>query len=118
MKGVKLVTLSEFQGNQARPINDIKFRSFGKTDIEVFASNLFEVMQFVFNHTSFAPDDEIDQGILAVYKHFGIDPGKAYDPAKAPRLDGAQFRRVAEEVARENFAMMDDAEAVAELIPY
>lgn len=118
MKGVKLQTLSEFRGMRAKPIDDIKFPPVGKTDADVFGNNLLEVMQFVFNHTSFDPDNELDRGVLAAYKPLGIQPGKAYDPTKAATIDGAQFRRVSGEVATEIFALMGDAKAIAQILPY
>ena len=49
---VKIMTLAEYQGGKAKPINDIKFPPVGKTDADVFGNNLLEVMQFVFNHTN------------------------------------------------------------------
>ena len=37
------------------------FLLVGQTDADIFEHNLLEVMQFVFNHTTFDPQDEIDQ---------------------------------------------------------
>ena len=98
MQSVKLVTLSEFQGGQVKPINDIQFPAVGRTDADVFENNLLEVMQFVFNHTTFDPKNEIDQGVLAAYRPLGIVPGRAFDPARVAKIDGAQFRKAAERI--------------------
>jgi hypothetical protein len=40
MQSVKLITLSEFRGGKAKPINDIQFPTVGKTDADVFGNNL------------------------------------------------------------------------------
>jgi hypothetical protein len=67
MKAVKLVTLSEYRRGEAKPINDAHFPTVGKTDLDSFGNNLLEVTQFVFNHTTFDPENELDQKVLAAY---------------------------------------------------
>ena len=74
MQSVKLLTLSELRGGSARPIDDVDFPPVGEKDTDVFENNLLEVMQFVFNHTSFDPDSELDQKLLALYKPLGVVP--------------------------------------------
>jgi len=118
MQSVKLVTLSEFRGGKAKPINDIQFPPVGKTDFDVFGNNLLEVMQFVFNHTTFDSKNEIDQGVLAAYKPLGIEPGKQYDPSAVKPIDRKRFRSIAEQVAAKNLAIMGQPEVVAKLLPY
>jgi len=118
MQSVKLVTLSEYRGATAKPIDDIRLPPVGKTDFDVFGNNLLEVMQFVFNHTTFDPNNEIDQGVLAAYKPLGIEPGKPYDPDVVTPIDGRRFRSLAEQVAAKNLAIMNQPEAVAEIKPY
>jgi hypothetical protein len=119
MQSVKLVTLSEYRGGKAKPIDDVKFPPVGKTDADVFGNNLLEVMQFVFNHTTFDPDNEIDQGVLAAYKPLGIEPGKQYDPGAVKPIDGKRFRSMAEQVAAKNLALMGKPEVFAkQLKPY
>ncbi len=108
MKLVKAVTLSEYRGGQAKPIDDIEFPPVSKTDADVFESNLLEVMQFVFNHTTFDPDDEIDQGVLAAYKPLGIVPGEAYDASRVAKIDGKRFRKIALQVQKAEFARTQD----------
>ena len=36
-------------------------------------------MQFIFNHTSFDPNNEMDVAALAALKTIGVEPGKQYD---------------------------------------
>jgi hypothetical protein len=104
MKEVRLRTLSEHRGGQAKPAGDERFPPVGATDADVFGTNLPDVMQFVFDHTTFDPNDTIDQGVLAAWKPLGVEPGKARNPETAVPLDGARVRRVAEEVARKELA--------------
>ncbi len=114
MQSVKAITLSEYRGGQAKPIDDAEFPPVGKTDADVFENNLLEVMQFVFNHTTFDPEDEIDQGVLAAYKPLGIEPGKAYDPTRVAKIDGKQFRKIAEQVQQAEFARTQDPAVMQE----
>ena len=106
MKSVKFLTLSEFRGGKAKPIDEITFPPFGKTDADVFGNNLLEVMQFIFNHLTFDPNDEIDQGLLAAYKPLGVEPGKAYDSSRAARIDNGKFREIAQQVQKKKFAVL------------
>ena len=104
MKAVKPVTLSAYQGGQAKPIDDVKFPSVGKTDFDIFENNLLEVIQFVFNHTTFHPHNELDRKLLAAYEPLGVVPGKAYDPDRVAKIDGKRVRQVAERIAAEEMA--------------
>jgi hypothetical protein len=117
MKEVRVLTLSEFRGGETKPIDDIQFPPVGETDADIFGNNLLEVMQFVFNHTTFDPDNEMDQAVLAVYKPLGIEPGKAYDPANVAKIDGAKIREAAERVQREWLASLADQELFDKLGP-
>ena len=110
MEQVKIVTLSEFRGGKAKPIDDIEFPAVGKRDADIFGNNLLEVMQFVFNHTTFDPKDELDQALLAAYEPLGVVPGQAYDAAKVAKIDGAKFREVSERVFAEQMAKSSDKE--------
>jgi len=100
MKSVKLVTLSEYQGGEAKPIDDIAFPPVGETDVDVFENNLLEVMQFMFNHTTFDPDNAMDRAVLAAYKPLRVEPGKPYDENRIAEIDGKRFRETAEQVQR------------------
>jgi hypothetical protein len=104
MSSVKVVTLSQFRGGKAKPIDDVKFPPVGKTDADVFGNNLLEVMQFVFNHTTFDPANELDAALLAAYKPLGVEPGRAFDPGRVAKIDGARFRKVAESIKVEELA--------------
>lgn len=117
LKDTKVVTLSEFQGKPAKDSSDVKFPAYGKTDGDVFANNLLEVMQFVFNHTTFDPNNAMDQAVLAAYKPLGVEPGKAFDAAKAAKLDGALFCEVAAEVAKQVLAGQADPALLAHIVP-
>ena len=104
MQAVRLMTLSAFRGGMAKPIDDIAFPPVGKRDADVFEANLLEVMQFVFNHTTFDPKNEIDQALLAAYEPLGVVPGKDYDPSQVAKIDGKRFREVAERIWTEEMA--------------
>jgi hypothetical protein len=108
MQSVKLSTLSEYRGGQAKPINDIQFPSVGKTDADVFGNNLLEVMQFVFNHTTFDQKNELDQKVLAVYKPLGVIPGREFDATKVAKINAATIRKAAERIAAAELAGMND----------
>jgi hypothetical protein len=106
MKRVKALTLAEHSGGKVKPIEDVKFPPYGRTDADVFGNNLLEVMQFVFNHVNFDPDDKMDQAVLAAYKPLGIEPGKAYDPETVAKTDGARFRKMAEQIQAEKLGLL------------
>ena len=108
MQSVKLVTLAEYRGGKAKPIDDIKFPPVGKTDADVFGNNLLEVMQFVFNHTTFDPKNELDQNVLAVYKPLGVVPGREFDATKVAKINAATIRNAAERMAAGELAGMND----------
>jgi hypothetical protein len=110
MGQVKIATLSEFGGQPAKPIDDIEFPQVGQRDADIFENNLLEVMQFVFNHTTFDPDDELDQAVLAAYQPLGVVPGQEFDPAKVAKIDGSRFRKVSERVFAEEMARTSDKE--------
>jgi len=114
---VTLLTLSGYRGSEAKPIDDAEFPAFGETDADIFGDNLLEVMQFVFNHMTFDPNDEIDQGVLAAYKPLGVEPGKAYDASAAARIDDEAFRRVAQEVQARSLTLLTDPTMMTELGP-
>jgi len=115
MRSVRLITLSEYRGGEAKPIDDITFPPVGKSDVDVFGNNLLEVMQFVFNHTTFDPKDQIDQAVLDAYKPLGIVPGQAYDASRVAGIDAQRFRTVAEHVAQSEFVRSQDPSVSKEL---
>ena len=115
MHAVKIMTLSEYRGGKAKPIDDISFPPVGKTDMDVFENNLLEVMQFVFNHTTFDPKNELDQALLAAYRPLGVLPGQKYDPSRVAKIDGRQFRNLADQVQQVEFARSQDPAVTKEL---
>jgi len=117
LENVKVVTLSEFQGKPAKDYSAVKFPAYGKSDADVFVGNLLEVMQFVCNHTTFDPNNAMDQAVLAAYKPLGIEPGKTFDASKGTELDGPRFRKVANEVAQKALADLMNPAVVAKATP-
>jgi hypothetical protein len=87
---------------------EAEFPAFGRTDFDIFENNLLEVMQFVFNHTTFDPKDDHDKALLAAYKNLGVKPGTAFDPGAVAQIDGQQFRSVAQGVAQSALAKLGD----------
>ena len=108
MEQVKIATLSEFRGGKATPIDDLKSPAVGQRDADIFENNLLEVMQFVFNHTTFDPKDELDREILAAYEPLGVMPGQPYDSAKVAKIDGAKIRTASERIFSEEMAKTTD----------
>ncbi len=127
MRETRLLTLSVYLGQDASEVefvpwqtppgveidldvrrNEAEFPPFGRTDFDVFEDNLLEVMQFVFNHTTFDPKDDHDQALLTAYKPLGVEAGKAFDPGAVAQIDGQQFRAVAQAVARQSLARLSD----------
>ena len=109
IEAMKLMTLSEFLGRAPKPATDAAFPAYGKTDEDIFGTNLLDVMQFVFNYTTFSTKDALDRAVLAAYEPLGIAPGNKWDPAKVAHIDNEQFRQVAKEVQKANMAIMLDA---------
>ena len=99
MKHVKATPLSQYLGGEPLPADPVDFPPVGKTDADIFGNNLLEVMQFVFNHTTFDPADELDRALLALYEPLGVVPGQAWDPARVAELDGERLRAAAERIA-------------------
>jgi hypothetical protein len=115
MQSARIVTLSEYRGGKAKPIDDIEFPAVGKTDADIFGGNLLAVMQFVFNHTTFDPQDELDRALLAAYEPLGIAPGRRFDAAKAPRIDANRLRAAAERVAADALASMSSPQVMRQM---
>jgi hypothetical protein len=117
MRAVKVMTLSEYRsGIVSQAANPPRFPAYGQTDFDIFENNLLEVMQFVFNHTTFDANDEIDQKLLAAYEPLGVAPGRAYDPSRVAEIDGARFRAVAEQIPPEVMAKLRDPEFLEKFV--
>jgi hypothetical protein len=117
MQAVKLLTLAEFQGQPAKTVVDESFPAFDLMDAEPFGTRLLEVMQFVFNHTTFESNNEMDCGVLAVYKPLGVVPGKKYDGSTVAQICPALSREMAEQVADEARAQLAEPLQTASLRP-
>jgi hypothetical protein len=117
MQSVKLLTLSGYLGGDARPADKAGFPPVGETDADVFGNNLLEVMQFVFNHTTFDPNNPEDQAVLAAYAPLGVVPGQEYDAARVANIDGARFREAAQRIQRKWLSALSDQALFNELGP-
>jgi hypothetical protein len=109
MQEVKVQTLSEYLGKPSKPVEKVNFPAFN-TDSGIYENNFLEVMQFVFNHTTFDPNDEMDKAVLAAFKPLGVEPGKAYDPNAVAKIDGKKFADVANKIFKESVAIMGKPE--------
>lgn len=107
MESVELLTLTELRGGESKPIDEIDAPAVGRTDVDVFGDNLLEVMQFVFNHTSFNPQNDLDQKVLALYQPLGVVPGQPYNPKQVARLESVRVRKVAERIEAQEMAKAD-----------
>jgi len=110
MKEVRCRTLSELRGGEAAAAGDPGFPTAGG-DLETFENDFLEVMQFVFNHTTFDPGDALDREVLSALKRLGVQPGKHFDAAAAAEFDGGRFAEMAEKVRRETWAMITSGQA-------
>ena len=97
MQSVNAVTLAEFRGGQPAPSVPVEFPDIGETDFDTFENNLLEVMQFVFNHTTFDPGYADDQAVLAAYRPLGVRPGQDPGTVDSAVIDGQRFRKAAEQ---------------------
>jgi hypothetical protein len=109
---VKLQTLSEFQGKPRKPADKTVFPPYGKAE-DTYAHHFLPVMQFVFNHISFDPNNEMDQKALAALRPLGVVPGKTYHASQHGEIDGQQFGKVFGEVAKKELAIWNDPKKAA-----
>jgi len=104
MQEVKAQTLSEFLGEEPQPVDDPGFPAYD-TDLGTFENNFLEVMQFAVNHTTFDPDEPLDQGVLAALAPLGVEPGKEYNPDDVTPVDGQRLAAAALAVQQEAAAV-------------
>jgi hypothetical protein len=95
--------------------DDARFPEFGLTDLDIYENNFPEVMQFVANHTTFDPENDLDQAFLAALEPLGIVPGKAYDPTSYAEINGEVLRTVAEAVVRQQLDIALDPDASSKI---
>ena len=117
INAIKGLSLSEFLGKEKIVEDPVDFPKYGETDADIFESNLLEVMQFVFNHTTFDENNELDKAILEAYKPLGIEPGNTYNPEKAVKIDGTRFRQVSVKIKDEELSKMNNPELGRTLLP-
>jgi hypothetical protein len=117
INAIEGMSLSRFLNKPEQPTDEVSFPAYGKTDADIFENNLLEVMQFVFNHTTFDKDFELDKAVLDLYAPLGIVPGKVYDPKNAVKIDGKRFREISIQVRDEEIAKMNDDKLIARLLP-
>ncbi len=113
---LKLETLSEQQGSSRKPAEKVDFPAYGGAS-SIFGTDFLEVMQFVFNHTTFDPNNEMDQAALAALKTVAVEPGKHYNANQAPEIDGKQLAAVAAETAKQSVATWTNPEKAAPFFP-
>jgi len=116
INAIKGMSLSEYQGKQAPTYDKVDFPAYGKTDADVFENNLLEVMQFVFNHTTFDPDNQLDKEVLAAYAPLGVEPGKEFNPNDVVKIDGKKFREVSLKIRDEELAKFNNPEEMKGLL--
>lgn len=114
---ISMQSLSEFQGKEPKVADEITFPQVGKTDADIFENNLLEVMQFVFNHITFDENDEMDKEVLAALKPLGVEPNKVFNAKTVIKIDGKQFRQVAEKIYKENLSSLADPNMAKNLAP-
>ena len=107
IKKVELQSLSEFKGEPAQPAASVEFPPYSHAT-DTFTDHFLPVMQFVFNHTTFDPHNEMDQAALAALKTVGVEPGKSFDAGQTPTIDGKQLGSVAAKVAKQQLAIWGD----------
>jgi hypothetical protein len=112
---VKLQTLSEFQGKPRKPADKTVFPPYGKAE-DTYAHHFLPVMQFVFNHTSFDPKNEMDQKALAALRPLGVKPGKTYSASQHGEIDGQELGKAFGEVAKQELAIWNDPKKAAPLL--
>ncbi len=107
-QSIKATTLSEYLGQSAEAAEPADFPALGESDVDTFATNLLEVMQFVINHTTFHADDADDQALLSIYETLGVVPGREYDAANVVKLDSDRLRATAQRIQAAGLASMTD----------
>ena len=107
-QSIRPTTLSVYRGGAAKPVDEAGFPPVGATDADVFGDNFLEVMQFVFNHTTFEPDNPMDRAALDALEPLGIVPGQEFDATKVATVDGARLRAAAGRIQRTWLAKLNE----------
>jgi len=109
---LKLQTLSELQGKPAKPVVKVVFPPYGGA-FKIFGTDFLQVMQFVFNHTTFDSNNEMDQAALAALRPLGVKPGRTYHASRHDEIDGKQLAVVAEKIAKQQLGIWTDPKKAA-----
>lgn len=104
LENFKLTTLSEFQRKEPVQQTTVDFPAYG-TDQMVFKNNFLDTMQFVFNHISVDPNNEMDKAVLESMKKLGVKPGNEFDSTKVAEVDGKRVAELAKKVYDEALAV-------------
>ncbi|MGY3804494.1 DUF1214 domain-containing protein [Pigmentibacter ruber] len=119
MAAIKAEPLSQYLGKKIARNERKAFPEVGYTDADIFGKNLLEVMQFVFNHTSFDKKKySLDDEVLKVYKKLGIEPGKKWNPELENSIDHKKFKEISLKVQLQQTTLSRDQGYVRELNPY
>ena len=110
MKEVKAVTLAEYLGQPPKPTDEPEFPAYQASDADIFEKNFAEVMQFVVDHTTFDPADELDTAVLVALEPLGIKPGATPDPAAAGKIDGKAMAETARRIHQEAIEIWNSPE--------
>jgi len=116
INSIKGMSLSEYQGKSKPEPDAVDFPAYGKTDADIFENNLLEVMQFVFNHTTFDPNNQLDKEVLAAYARLGVEPGKEFNPKNVVKIDGKKFRDISIKIRDEELAKFNKPEEMKDLL--
>ena len=114
---VSLETLAELRGDPAPTAGGSGMPPVGATDVALFQDNLSEVMQFVFDHTTFDPSNPDDQAVLEAVAPLGIAPGDTADEAELQAALGPRLAAAAQAVEQEWMAAMADPEVFERIRP-
>ncbi len=117
-QSITATPLSEYRGMTATASEPAEFPAVGQTDVDTFAGNLLEVMQFVMNHTTFHSDHEDDRELLSIYEPLGVAPGREYHAETTAELDADRLRATAEQVRGTWLDSMNDASVQQNMQPF
>ena len=70
-------------------------------------------MQFVFNHITFDPKNDMDQAAQAALAKVGVEPDKKFDANTYPKIDGKQLAALVAAMEKKNHAIWDDPKTLA-----
>ncbi|NOQ15678.1 MAG: hypothetical protein GQ581_01320 [Methyloprofundus sp.] len=63
-------------------------------------TNSLKGKQLTFNNIIFNPNNKMDQKVLALLKHLGVESGKNFDPQLVAKINGEKFAKIAAKISR------------------